>query len=260
MPPQREKILNLPEVVTGLIVLLGVIQALVAYAPDSLADGFFETFALIPARLSYLSDPDTVIRKIETLDAYSPVINAQVAAVLGARPFAYVTLFSYAFLHGGWTHYFVNALTLAAFGAPVARRLGASAFLSFVAACAVAGGVLHFTLHPLDFTPMIGASAAISGTMAAIVRFAFEPGARLGEIGRFDGRGNDHVGTTSLWRLRENRQAMIFVVAWFGVNFLMGAFPQFAGSTEAVAWEAHIGGFLFGLFSFDAFERLARRR
>ncbi|MCC3244225.1 rhomboid family intramembrane serine protease [Methylocystis sp. WRRC1] len=253
----REKILNLPGSVTGLIALLAAIQCVTEYGPQQLAIALYDSLAFIPARLSFLIAPQSVIDALAAREALSPGAMEQAALVFAAGPGALLTLLSYAFLHGNWTHFLINALTLAAFGAPVARRFGTRVFLGFLAACAIAGALMHFALHPFDLTPMVGASAAISGTMAAIVRFAFRPGARLGEYaGAVEDGKVAHAPPLS--ELGENRQAMMFLIAWFAVNLLMGAFPQAAGASEAIAWEAHIGGFLFGLLSFDAFDRAAR--
>ena len=43
-----------------------------------------------------------------------------------------------------------------------------------------AGALAHLVTHPGAMTPMIGASAAISGAMAAALRFVFQPGGPLG--------------------------------------------------------------------------------
>lgn len=231
MRAEREKIFNLPPVTMNLIVLLAAMQFVVAYGPAPLANWLFETFAFIPARV--------------TLEG-------------GAG--AYLTMVAYAFLHGDWTHLIVNALSLAAFGSPVERRFGAAPYLAFLAASAFSGALLFLAFHPYDIAPVVGASAAISGTMGAIVRFAFTPGGRLAERRRepfsTDDEGSDSI---SLMQLRSNRRAVLFLLAWFGVNFLLGAFPQAAGASSAIAWEAHIGGFLFGLLCFSLFDRGARR-
>lgn len=251
----REKIINLPGVISALLCAMAAIQVFASFGPRGFAYAFYDAFAFIPLRLSFLLAPQRVLAALGP-DAFSQAMGGRSVEILSASPLVYVTPLTYAFLHGGWTHLAINGLTLMAFGAPVAKRLGASRFLWFFGACAIAGAIAHFALHPLDATPVVGASAAISGTMAAIVRFAFSPGARLGEYGAGMGRG---ARTASLSQLGENKQAVLFLVVWFGANFLLGAFPEAAGSTEAVAWEAHIGGFLFGLFTFGAFDHWARR-
>lgn len=250
----REKLLNLPEIVTALLGVMAAIQLFVSIGPKPLVVPLFETFAFIPLRLSYLLAPAHVLEALGGSAGGAP--GEEVAALFGESPTVWLTPLTYTFLHGGWTHLAINALTFAAFGAPVARRLGSSRFLLFFLSCAFAGAMTHLALHPLDPTPVVGASAAISGTMAAIVRFAFTPGARLGEYGAIDGR---EARTASLSQLGGNKQAVFFLIVWLGANFLFGAFPQAAGSSDPIAWEAHLGGFLFGLLTFGAFDHWARR-
>ena len=250
---RSEPIINLPGVISGLLLLLIAIQFFVVSGPKSLVYPFYDALAFIPLRLSFALAPQGVLSALAEgrLGANG---GQEVAAALGAGPMVYLTPLTYALLHGGWAHLGVNALTLAAFGAPVARRLGSPGFLAFFAACAAAGAMAHFMLFPFDALPVVGASAAISGTMAALARFAFAPGLRLDDVGA---RG---PATAPLGALGENRQALVFVVVWLGANFLMGAFPEASGSTEPIAWEAHVGGFLFGLLTFGAFDHWARRR
>ncbi len=255
MASSEERIINLPGVITSLLGAMVAIECFAAAGPRGLVYPFFDAFAFVPLRLSFLLDPQSVLGALNhgaSLDTTSG--QEQLAAALNAGAAVYITPLTYAFLHGGWTHLAINGLTFAAFGAPVARRLGAALFLLFFACCAVAGAMAHFALHPLDAAPVVGASAAISGTMAAVVRFAFSPGARLGEDGT-----DRKAQTTSLRRLGQNRQAVIFLVVWFAANALLGAFPEAAGSSEAIAWQAHMGGFLFGLVTFGAFDYQARR-
>ncbi|KAF2991615.1 rhomboid family intramembrane serine protease [Methylocystis sp. MJC1] len=254
MAIQNNRLINLPGVITALLGAMAAVQIFVALAPKGLVYSLYDAFAFIPLKLSFLLAPKAALAALSQGEALDSNVQEQIATALTAGPTVYVTPLSYAFLHGGWTHLFINALTLAAFGAPVARKLGSPLFLLFFAACAVAGAATHFALHPFDAAPVVGASAAISGTMAAIVRFAFTPGARLGE----DGDGSV-ARTASLRRLTANRQAMVFLIVWFAANALLGVFPEAAGSSEPIAWEAHIGGFLFGLLTFGAFDHWAWR-
>lgn len=253
MNADREKLLNLPRVVSALILLFVSIEALTAFGPDWFSDALYEAFSFIPARLTARVDPQAVMARLESLGREAT--RADVDLLFNSGVSVYATPLTYAFLHGGWTHLFVNALTLAAFGSPVARRFGAPVFLLFFGCCAVAGAMAHLLLHPTGLAPVVGASAGISGTMAAIVRFAFVPGAALG-YGR--ARGLMEEEPEPLGQLGGNRPAMLFLLVWFGVNLLLGAFPQAAGVSGSIAWEAHIGGFVFGLVSFSAFDRAAR--
>ena len=46
---------------------------------------------------------------------------------------------------------------------------------------------------------------------------------------------------------------------WFGLNLLFGLGSlSIAGANQAVAWEAHLGGFLAGLLLFSAFDPVRR--
>lgn len=255
---EREKILNLPGVITALICVFAAFQLLSEYGPETVAATVYRAFAFIPARLSLLLDPQSLLPTRSTLDYDSQEALEQINAALGVSRLSILTLITYAFLHGGWTHLGVNAVTLAAFGSPVARRLGDFPFLVFLAGGAIAGALAHFALHPLELTPMVGASAAISAAMAAIVRFAFAPGAILG--GTRPDRGGQQAPAEPLATLAGNRSALTFVLLWFGSNALFGAFPQTLGSDAAIAWEAHVGGFVFGLLTFAVFEKWARGR
>ena len=51
---------------------------------------------------------------------------------------------------------------------------------AFMLAVAAAGAFAHLVSHPGAMVPMIGASAAISGAMAAAMRFVFQRGGPLG--------------------------------------------------------------------------------
>ncbi|HEY8125634.1 MAG TPA: rhomboid family intramembrane serine protease [Methylocystis sp.] len=229
MPGRRERIFNLPTATKTLIGVLTATQFVVDYGPTEFSTWLFSTFAFIPARV--------------TLEG-------------GAE---YATMLTYFFLHGDWTHLIVNALALAAFGTPVERRFGSARYLMFLAASAFAGAAVFLALHPYGIAPVVGASGAISGTMGAIVRFAFTPGARLADQRRSALAPYDEAShSTSLSQLPLNRQAMFFLVAWLAVNLLLGAFPQAVGVSSAIAWEAHVGGFLFGLLFFSFFDRAGR--
>jgi membrane associated rhomboid family serine protease len=54
---------------------------------------------------------------------------------------------------------------------------------------------------------------------------------------------------------------LAFLLVWFGINLLfgVGAFGM-AGVEQAIAWQAHIGGFLAGLLAFSAFDPIPLAR
>ena len=89
------------------------------------------------------------------------------------------TFFTYALIHADLTHLGVNAIWLLAFASPVARRFGPWRFLAFFMLTIAAGALAHLVTHAGELAPTIGASAGVSGTMAAAARFAFERGGPL---------------------------------------------------------------------------------
>jgi membrane associated rhomboid family serine protease len=147
----------------------------------------------------------------------------------------------------------VNAAWLLAFGSPLARRFGILRFLAFFAVAAIAGAALHLATHAGELVPMIGASAAISGAMAAAMRFVFQPG---GPLRRRPGEApNYRAPAIPLRAALTDPRILVFLAVWLGVNLLfgLGAAPLL-GENQSVAWEAHVGGFFAGLLLFDLFD------
>ncbi|HMN88148.1 MAG TPA: rhomboid family intramembrane serine protease, partial [Bauldia sp.] len=56
------------------------------------------------------------------------------------------------------------------------------------------------------------------------------------------------------------RRVAIFLLVWFGLNLVFGLLPAGGGlASGAVAWEAHVGGFIAGLLLFPLFDPVPRR-
>lgn len=156
---------------------------------------------------------------------------ALVPALLHAgptEPAVLLSLLSYQFLHGGWLHLAGNLLMLFIFGDNVEDALHPWRFLLLYLVAGVAGGLLHALMAPASFNPLVGASGAIAGVMAAYL--LLYPRAKL------------LVLAFNRWPALV--PASWFVGAWFGVNLLQG---MTGGPGDHVAWWAHIGGFLAGL-------------
>lgn len=143
-------------------------------------------------------------------------------------PAVLLSLLGYQFLHGGWLHLGGNLLVLFVFGDNVEDALGPWRFLALYLLAGVGGGLLHALLVPDPLTPMVGASGAIAGLMAAYL--LLYPRAKLLVLAF----GRWPVLLPASW----------FVGAWFGVNLLAGLEVK---AEDEVAWWAHIGGFLAGL-------------
>jgi membrane associated rhomboid family serine protease len=167
-------------------------------------------------------------------------------------------LISHMFIHAGLLHLGLNMLWLLAFGAPVARRMKAGGaiqsfsafaraglFTSFYLLCGIAGALTFIALHADEIIPMVGASGAVSGLLGGLVRFAFNKTTLFGP---------EYAALSPL-----TAQS---VVVWSAFIILMNiGFGVFGGALAggaSIAWEAHVGGYLFGLLAYPAFERMAR--
>jgi membrane associated rhomboid family serine protease len=144
------------------------------------------------------------------------------------------TILTSMFLHGGFMHIAGNMLFLWVFGNNVEDALGRARFLAFYLACGVAAAVAQTgaTLLGADertlLVPMVGASGAIAGVLAAYM--VLFPRARvLTFIPIFLG----------LVRL----PAGLYLGLWFLLQ-LLSAF--LGDGTGGVAFMAHVGGFLAG--------------
>ncbi|BAS00725.1 integral membrane protein, Rhomboid family [Blastochloris viridis] len=194
--------------------------------------------------------------------AFIPARYTDVAAFgelpggVGAEFWTFVT---YAFLHADWTHLLVNAVWLLAFGSAVAWRFGTARFLAFFALTAAAGAAAHLAFHIGEPVPLVGASGALSGFMAAAARFVFEAGGPLGAF-RHHGAAAYRVPALPLGRALRDPRIVAFLAVWIGLNFLFGLGSlgsELSGST--IAWEAHLGGFAAGLAGFALFDPVTRR-
>jgi membrane associated rhomboid family serine protease len=267
MPPEqsrtrREPIFNLPKIVFLSVAVLVGIHAVRMLLSDVTDFELIVDWAVIPARWSVAYGATSEKEVLAALASAAPEqalgpLQALAQYVLGegeGRPWTAVT---YAFLHGSWAHVLMNSVWLAAFGTPIARRCGGMRLVILAVASAIGGAVLYAWVNPLQILPMIGASAAVSGMMAAASWFIFAPAHWLPEGRVSEPHERQREGLGGIVR---NRQVLIFLGVWFAANYVF-AFVQPFGATDAsIAWEAHIGGFLVGLVLFPILDPLPARR
>jgi membrane associated rhomboid family serine protease len=180
--------------------------------------------------------------------------------VLAAEPWtigwgaAVWTFVTYALIHADLTHLFFNLVWLLAFGTAVARRFGAPRFIAFFMLTAAAGAATHLVTHLGELVPMIGASAGISGAMGAALRFIFQSSGRLNVLASRDGELY-RAPAMPLAAMLRNRRVLFILLVSVGVYVLFGLrFFALPGVEQDIAWEAHVGGFLAGLFAFTLFD------
>lgn len=136
------------------------------------------------------------------------------------------TLLTYSFLHGDVWHLASNMLFLWVFGDNVEDALGHIKFLIFYLACAAAGALFHGLITPLSQNPLIGASGAVAGVVAAYIML--HPKVR--------------VWVLVLFRFPLPLPAFLPLILWIGQQFFMLATDH----ESNVSWGAHVGGILAG--------------
>ncbi len=157
-------------------------------------------------------------------------------SVAALREGRFENLFLHMFAHGGGMHLAMNMSVLASIGATLTSRLGSPPmnwlrfFLVFLLS-ALAGAIFYLALHPMGEVPMIGASGGLYGLYGLLIRVPADDGPIL------------PIRSTKI-----RRASWDFVK----VNaFLFGFLALIAwteGNAGGLAWESHLGGFLFGLF------------
>ncbi|TPW31239.1 rhomboid family intramembrane serine protease [Pararhizobium mangrovi] len=223
--PPREPMFNVPPVLTWFLAALWLVHLARVYVLTAAQNqAFLLQTAFIPIRYA------TPLDQQSTAWLWSPL--------------------TYAFLHGSFVHIFVNSIWLVAFGAVVARRLGPARFTIFWLAASVVSAFAFLALNWAEPVPVIGASGVVSGLMGAAARFAFP---RSGPFRRENAHFLPRVGIVEALR---NRTVLAYVVIWFAINLLTAVgFSPGTGAGVAVAWQAHVGGFLLGFLCFGAFDR-----
>ena len=234
----HEPVLTLPPALTAYIVLLAVIHLRVLLPPE-FENWTIDVFGFIPKRYD------------------SSLLNLEIPGGTGAKVWTFVT---YSLLHANLTHLGFNVLWLLPFGSALARRFGAVRFFLFLAVTAAAGALAHLLTHEHAVAPMIGASASVSGAMAAAIRFAFVRGSFL-SFNRSDADTAARVPALPLLRALRDGRVIGFLAVWFGVNIIFGVGAiGIDAETTSVAWQAHIGGFFAGLLLFALFDPVPRVR
>jgi membrane associated rhomboid family serine protease len=222
-PRGRALIGNIPVQVMALSGLLALVFAALFVAPAGLEEAVSEQFGLSPSRLF------------------------AGGAGPGGWTWAIIPLFTHVFLHATAAHLLFNLLWLVVFGTPVARRFGSFwRFFAFFMLSGAAGGVFFSLFHLSDPTLLIGASGGITGLLGGLVRFAFH---------RPLSKPVSAKGVLAL----TDRSVLTWSAIVIAMNASVAIFGPGVGAGDAdIAWQAHVGGYLFGLVAFPLFD--PRRR
>lgn len=194
------------------VALLAINIAVFAIEALSLNEAMIASFALVPSELFHVVMPGGHgLRPHE-----APVVPEQ------------LTLVSYMFFHLDIFHLLGNMLFLWVFGDNVEDALGHWRFLVFYLACGIFAGLAHALLQPGSPVPLIGASGAVAGVIAAYL--ILHPRVRMWALAF----KIIPVRITAMWVLG------LWIVTQFVMIVLTASRP------EPIAWWAHVGGLVAG--------------
>ncbi len=138
----------------------------------------------------------------------------------------WMTYFTYSFFHGDIWHLGGNMLFLWIFGDNVEDALGHFRYFIFYMLCAAAGAFVHGLAAPDSQAPLIGASGAIAGIVAAYL--ILHPRVKIWVL--------------IMLRIPLRIPAWVALAFWIGFQFVMFA----VAGEDQVSWAAHIGGIVAG--------------
>ena len=151
---------------------------------------------------------------------FQPLFNA--GLVGEAVPFTTWTgLLTHAFVHGGAVHLLVNSAVFLALGGMIANAIGTVRFLILFVVTAL-GGILLLTTISTFNGPVVGASGVVFGLFGAVKRWEWR-----------------HIQTTGA----PSNRFWGTIIALIIMNLALAFYFPFNG---ALAWEAHLGGFIAG--------------
>jgi membrane associated rhomboid family serine protease len=204
-----------PPIATWTLIIVNVVVFLFELTmPPVQLDYFAHLFGILPARFTH----------------------PEWAAAMGLTPGAYWPFLTSMFLHGSALHLLGNMWTLWIFGDNVEDRMGPVRFVVFYLSCGLIAGIVHVMTNPDSTLPTIGASGAIAGVMGAY--FLLFP--RAGIVVMFP---------LLFIPLFFELPAMTYLAWWALSQVLSGTLSLAAAeSIGGIAWWAHVGGFIAGIF------------
>jgi len=155
----------------------------------------------------------------------------------------YLPFLTSMFLHGGFLHIIMNMWFLYIFGDNIEDRLGHIRYLVFYLFCGAAAGLIHLFTNWSSNIPTIGASGAISGVMGAYL--LLHPRSKILTL----------IPIFFFFQFIEI-PAFIFLGYWLLIQLFSASLtPKNVGG---IAFWAHIGGFVAGLFFIKIFDWIPR--
>lgn len=165
------------------------------------------------------SSPIGVFASMLALTPSPSAADASAAAQTLPWPVTFVT---YMFLHANFVHVIGNMLFLWVFGDDIELALGHLRFLAFYLLCGIAGGLGHYMAGPGSHVPLIGASGAVAGIIAAYLMLR---------------------PCQKIWVLLFARLPVKISTYWaLGFWVVMQVINVVVDPQGDISWSAHIGG------------------
>ncbi len=168
---------------------------------------------------------------------------AAVPADVVGHPSAWPTLLTCTFLHASWAHVLGNLLYLWVFGDNVEDAMGHGRYVAFYLLCGVAASLSQVLVDPASTVPLVGASGAIAGVLAAYVVVFPHGGVRT------------LIVIVPPFFLIRFLPAWLLIGVWAGLQFFSAVTALGGTAAGGVAYLAHVGGFVVGLLACRAFRR-----
>lgn len=231
----REPIFNVPSSIVATIAVLVAMHILLwVLLPERLSDAAGSELAFNPQRYAHLGDS---------------LWNQ------GAAIWSFLT---HMLVHGDATHLGLNCAWLLAFGGAVAMRVGTYRYLALAILSGIAGALAFLLTRFGEPVQVIGASGAVSGLMGGAMRFFF-PAIDMGGFEVFRHRPRS-IPLSTVREALSDRRMQITLAVFVALNAVMALASTSFTSADGIAWQSHLGGFLFGFLSFQYFDPPARPR
>jgi membrane associated rhomboid family serine protease len=232
--PHQEPIFNVPRIVVAVLALL----------------------VLIHVGRGFLSPDDDLWLVLAA--AFIPGRYGPMGAELpGGEVALFTSPVTHMLMHGDWLHLAFNSAWLLAFGGAMAERTGRGRFLAFCVLCGVSGAGAFYLANAGLMQPMIGASGAISGLMGGAMRFLF-PAIESGGFRRLR-EAPRSIRLMSLGEALTDRRILGVSAILVLLNVLTIVGFGVAQNGAGIAWEAHLGGYLIGIFTYGLFDKVSNR-
>ena len=145
-----------------------------------------------------------------------------------------LTIITSMFMHGGWSHIIGNMVYLWVFGSSLEEACGHVRFVIFYILCGVGAAIGQALVDPGGTLPMIGASGAISGLLAAyMLVYPFNKVTVL-------------IMLIGFFKVRLPAMAVIGLWIAYQMYAMFAAAAAPEPEIGGVAWTAHVGGFATG--------------